>query len=164
MSSCHTLQGKKPRTREPKITWQDLEIQLLDAEMLSHGMTCSYAALLWSEKGLPPAAQRLPTADPQMYWPAFLLPRSAPLSLCSGVPSPPISQSRGASRSKITQFSSPKAGPVGQRHPPRGATGFVLPSECLHEGTPGSPTATSGARLQSSPPCPQTLGASCFPL
>lgn len=162
MSSCHTLQGKKPRTREPKITWQDLEIQLLDAEMLSRSMTCSYAALLWSEKGLPPAAQLLPTADPQMYWPAFLLPRPAPLNPCPGVPSPPISQSRGASRSKITQVSSLKAGLVGQGHPPGRATRFVLLSECLHRGTSGSPT--SGAHLQSSSPCPQTLGASCSPL
>lgn len=172
MSSCHTLQGKKPRPREPKITWQDLEIQSLVAEMLSHGMTCSYAALLWSDKGLPPAAQLLPTADLQMYWPAFLHPMLAPLNPRPGVPSPHISQSRGASRSKITQVSSPKASPAGQGHPPGVATRFVLLSECLHQGTPGSPTATAGARLQSSsPPCltlwellapPSDPDTSCF--
>lgn len=96
---------------------------------------------------------------------------SAPNS-CPGAPSPHISQSRGASRSKITQVSSPKASPAGQGHPPGVATRFVLLSECLHQGTPGSPTATAGARLQSSsPPCltlwellapPSDPDTSCF--
>lgn len=160
MSNCHTLHRKRPR--EPNIAWQDLEIQSLDGRTLAQKVTCSYAALLWSEKGLPSAAQPLPRsrATDVLVGPLFSFTGWFPSALALGYHPLQFLSLEEPQGQRVPRLPRPRLVPSGGTLTGRGDQ-LCVTELVSASGPPGSPTAKAGAHPQSSPPHPLWFPHDC---